>query len=169
MDDEFDRLFMSVVARLRSRVAVLVGSRPMADDLIQDVYVRLRGSEARWRRFVGHPNPYGYALATAVNLARARWRVEWRWVPFEEVMAPLSDGGMPAAESRQDLTHLLRSLTAKEAAVVVLVDLDGHTLDEAAALLGVHKGTAHRNRLRALAKLRTHFTEPALWALAPTG
>lgn len=56
---------------------------------------------------------------------------------------------------------MLQSLTVKEAVVVLLVDLDGHSLDEAAELLGVHKGTAQRNRMRAVAKLREALVSPA--------
>jgi RNA polymerase sigma-70 factor (ECF subfamily) len=151
---ELDDVFMGVLPRLYSRVATVVGSQTLADDLVQDVYVRLRTRERRARRFIQHPNPYGYALATAVNLARAHWRAKRRLVSLEDAPSPSDDGGLAFAEERHDVLGLLRSLTVKEAAIVVLVDLDGHTLHAAAELLGVHKGTAQRNRMRALAKLR---------------
>ncbi|MGM1064468.1 RNA polymerase sigma factor [Saccharothrix sp. Mg75] len=156
MDDvaEFDAVFTGVLSRLYSRVAALVGNAVLADDLVQEVYVRLRATERRERRFVEHPNPYGYALTAAINLARSHWRSQRRLVPLEDGWSPAVDGGMSDAEGRHDAARLLGSLSAKEAAVVVLVDLDGHTLDEAAELLGVHRGTAQRNRLRALTKLR---------------
>ncbi|MEU6153530.1 RNA polymerase sigma factor [Actinosynnema sp. NPDC047251] len=150
----FDAVFTGVSGRLYSRVASLVGSRALADDLVQDVYVRLRSTERRARRFVEHANPYGYALATAVNMARAHWRSQRRLVPLDAAPHPSHDGGLRRAEAEHEAARLLHELTVKEAAVVVLVDLDGHTLDEAAALLGVHRGTAQRNRMRALAKLR---------------
>lgn len=69
-DARFDEVFLEVLDRLYSRVALLVGSRHLADDLVQDVYVRLKSRAGRRGRFVEHPNPYGYALATAMNLAR---------------------------------------------------------------------------------------------------
>lgn len=163
MDDaaEFDEVFTRVLGRLYSRIAALVGSAALADDLVQEVYVRLRATERRALRFVRHPNPYGYALATALNLARSHWRSQRRLVPLEEAPSTPDDGGVADAEAQHEAMRLLRSLTVKEAAVVVLVDLDGYPLDEAARLLGVHKGTAQRNRMRALAKLRELVTEPA--------
>lgn len=159
-DDRFDQAFVVIMQRLYSRVAVLTGGRHGADDLVQEVYVRLKSSAFRRRRFLEHPNPYGYALATAVNLARGQWRADRRQDLAQQPVSLSCDGGVPAVESWDRVGRLLRSLTAKEAAVVVLVDLDGYTLEEAARLLKVHKGTAHRNRLRALNKLRNRLAEP---------
>src|SRR3954451_1326816 len=42
-----------------------------------------------------------------------------------------------------------------EAAAVLLVDLDGYTIGQAAGILRVHRGTVSRARTRALRKLRT--------------
>ncbi|MFD9893226.1 RNA polymerase sigma factor [Amycolatopsis sp. NPDC059027] len=154
VDDEFDRVFLAVSQRLFARVAALVGSRHRADDLVHDVYVRLKSAGRRRDRFLGHANPYGYALATAVNLARGGWRSDRRLVPLERAAPATCDGDLPAVDSWDRVACLLDSLTGKEKAVVMLVDLDGHTLEEAAALLRVHKGTVQRNRERALAKLQ---------------
>ncbi|KOX21233.1 hypothetical protein ADK67_27680 [Saccharothrix sp. NRRL B-16348] len=163
MDDasEFDEIFTGMLPRLYSRVTALVGSRALADDVVQEVYLRLRATGRRTRRFIGHPTPYGYALTTAVNLARAHWRSQRRELLLDDFPAASYDGGMAEAEARYDLTWLLATLTAKEAATIVLVDLDGLTLDEVATLLGVHKGTAQRNRMRALGKLRERLTHPS--------
>ncbi|WP_162788311.1 RNA polymerase sigma factor [Amycolatopsis albispora] len=165
MDDaEFDRIFLEVLHRLYSRVSLLVGGRHLADDLVQEVYVRLKARASRRRRFVEHPNPYGYALATAMNLARGQWRSARRATALDRIEESSDDGGLAAFESWEAVSHVLQSLTGKEAVVVLLVDLDGHSIDEAAQLLGVHKGTAQRNRTRALAKLREALASPALGA-----
>lgn len=59
-----------------------------------------------------------------------------------------------AAEGKEVVAGLLRHLTSKEASAMLLVDLADRTLEDSARLLGVHKGTVQRNRVRALAKLR---------------
>ena len=161
-DAEFDRVFLEFLDRLYSRVALLVGCRQLADDLVQDVYVRLKDRASRRRRFVEHPNPYGYALATAMNLARGGWRSARRVAPLDRAEEASEDGGLSQFESWEAVSHVLRSLTGKEAVVVLLVDLDGYSIDEAARLLGVHKGTAQRNRMRALGKLREALVGGAL-------
>ncbi|UJW32026.1 RNA polymerase sigma factor [Saccharothrix sp. AJ9571] len=160
-DARFDEVFLEVLDRLYSRVALLVGSRHLADDLVQDVYVRLKSRAGRRGRFVEHPNPYGYALATAMNLARGQWRSARRTTTLDRAGEASDDGGLSHFESWEAVSHVLQSLTVKEAVVVLLVDLDGHSLDEAAELLGVHKGTAQRNRMRAVAKLREALVSPA--------
>ena len=54
---------------------------------------------------------------------------------------------------------MLDELTAKESAVVLLVDIQGHSIAEAATLLRVTKGTAQHNRSRAHLKLRARLRE----------
>jgi RNA polymerase sigma-70 factor (ECF subfamily) len=105
-----------------------------------------------------NPNPYAYALASVLNLARSRWRAERRQVVQADVDTGQYDGGF---ESRLFVMELLRLLSSKEASVVLLVDLASHTSEEASTVLGVHKGTMQRNRMRALATLRAHLRAAA--------
>lgn len=41
---------------------------------------------------------------------------------------------------------------------MILMDLDGYTLDQAARIMRVHRGTAARHRTRALGALRAELT-----------
>ncbi|MDX8146659.1 sigma factor-like helix-turn-helix DNA-binding protein [Lentzea sp. BCCO 10_0061] len=148
---DFDVVFVKLLPRLQSRTAQLVGDRHLGEELVQEVYVRLKSSSTRQRGLLEHPNPYAYALTATMNLARSRWRAERRWVVREHVDAGVWQG---AAEGDEFVAGLLRQLTGKEASALLLVDLADRTLEDAARLLGVHKGTVQRNRVRALAKLR---------------
>ena len=58
-------------------------------------------------------------------------------------------------EAEWEATRLLGRLSERQAAAVLLVDLDGYTIDQAADILKVHRGTVSRARARALAALRT--------------
>ncbi|GLY53226.1 hypothetical protein Lesp01_68820 [Lentzea sp. NBRC 102530] len=146
---DFDALFVELLPRLLRRTAQLAGDR--AEDVVQEVYVRFRSSPSRQRVLLAHPNPYGYALTAAVNLARSGWRAERRQVLREDVEPGSYDAGF---EGRQFVAELLAHLTSTQATTLLLVDIAGHSLTEASQLLGVHKGTVQRNRMRALSRLR---------------
>ncbi|WP_143091540.1 RNA polymerase sigma factor [Lentzea albida] len=157
---------MKLLPRLQRRVVQLVGDTHLGDDLVQEVYVRLKSSPRRQRGLLDHPNPYAYALTTAVNLARGRWRAERRCVVRAEVDTGVCDG---SPEDREFVAGLLRRLTGKEASAVLLVDIAGRTLEEASRLLGVHKGTVQRNRVRALAELRAVLLDAGSCVDRPPG
>lgn len=65
------------------------------------------------------------------------------------------DGGFATREAETVTTALLRELSPKEAAAVILVDIEGLTHDMAGERLGAHRGTVQRNRMRGLAKIRS--------------
>jgi RNA polymerase sigma-70 factor (ECF subfamily) len=89
-----------------------------------------------------------------LNILRDGWRRSRRQILYAEVEHGSWDGGIAAVDSELEATALLGSLTCRQAAVVLLVDVDGLTLDQTAEVLGVHRGTVARTRGRALRKLR---------------
>ncbi|MFD9598158.1 RNA polymerase sigma factor [Kitasatospora sp. NPDC059973] len=154
---EFNRVFTDLLPRLHRAAVGLTGSRAAADDVVHDAYLRIaRGPD----RFLGHPQPYAYAFTTMANLVRDQWRRERRRVPpperaaDEQACADPLGGGLGELLARWEVLRLLGRLTAKQARVVQLVDLDGYSVDEAAALLGLHRSTLAVTRRRALARLR---------------
>lgn len=146
-----------MLPRLRRAAASLTGSPSTADDIVHDAYLRIARRPAR---FLAHPQPYAYAFTTMANIVRDQWRRERRRpvVPDraegERTAADPAGGGLADLHARWEVARLLRCLTAKQARAVALVDLDGYTVDEAAALLGVHRSTLAVTRRRALARLR---------------
>jgi RNA polymerase sigma-70 factor (ECF subfamily) len=160
---QFDALFVSTLPTLYSRVLAHVRTRDEADETIQEVYLRLRATAAR-QAFVSHPNPVGYLVVTAVNLLRDQWRWRQRTRAITDRLHGenpwCSDGGIAERESGVHLRSLLECLNRKEAAAIVLVDLVGYSLSEAAQVLGVKKATVHRNRARGLERLRSTYRDP---------
>lgn len=165
-DPSFDDVFLELLHRLYRRAAMLAGSRQSAEDAVHEVYLKLA---ARPERFLAHPEPYAYAFSSLLSVIRDGWRRERRQVLVADVEftgtgdagaasagpgAQWDDGGLEQRSSELETVRLLRQLTVRQAGVVVLVDLDGYTIDQAAKILGLHRGTVALTRRRALDKLR---------------
>jgi RNA polymerase sigma-70 factor (ECF subfamily) len=151
---EFDEAFTAVMPRLRRRLLAVTGDPHDADDLLQETYLRLSG-RARASALVRQHQPYAYTCAAALNLLRDSWRQPSRRERCtDRLPEPSWDGGLATREAEEVTTALLRVLSPKEAAAVILVDIEGLTHDMAGERLGAHRGTVQRNRMRGLAKMR---------------
>ncbi|MFJ1931267.1 RNA polymerase sigma factor [Kitasatospora sp. NPDC088160] len=159
--DDFNRVFTEMLPRLHRAAASLTGGLA-AGDVVHDAYLRIA---RRPERFLSHPQPYAYVFTTMANILRDQWRRERRRVVLpdpcetaerERDRPPVESpsGGMAELQARWEVLRLLGCLTAKQARVVVLVDLDGYTVDEAAELLGLHRSTLAVTRRRAHGRLR---------------
>ncbi|MEV7184810.1 RNA polymerase sigma factor [Kitasatospora sp. NPDC093102] len=169
---EFNRVFMDLLPRLHQAAASLAGGPVGAGDVVHDAYLRIA---RRPERFLGHPQPYAYAFTTMVNILRDQWRRERRQVSMPEVPeaggagergrgAPdPRAGGMAELQARWEVLRLLGFLTVKQARAVVLVDLDGYSVDEAAELLGLHRSTLAVTRRRAHGRLRAVLQREREW------
>lgn len=154
---DFDRVFCPLLPRLYRRAALLAGAHA-AEDAVHEVYLKLAAAP---QRFLAHPEPYAYAFAALVSAVRDSYRRGSRQVLMAEVDTGASgggragwDGGIDQRASELEAVRLLGRLTVRQAAAVILVDLDGYTLDQAAAVLGLHRGSVSRTRARALDRLR---------------
>lgn len=147
----FDAVFCDLLPRLYRRAVLLVGDGS-AEDAVHEVYLKLA---AHPQRVLEHARPYAYVIATLVSVVRDERRRQWRLVPVADVPDRADgDGAVDVHQARWQAAWLLRQLPPGQAAAVLLVDLDGYTIDEAAAALSVHRGTVSRARRRALATLR---------------
>ncbi|MFF9053674.1 RNA polymerase sigma factor [Streptomyces erythrochromogenes] len=151
---EFDEAFTAVMPRLRRRLLALTGNPHDADDLLQETYLRL-SRRARAHTLTRQQQPYAYTCAAALNLLRDLWRHPSRQERCTDRLPERGwDGGFAGREAEAVTAALLRGLSPKEAAAVILVDIEGLTHDMAGERLGAHRGTVQRNRMRGLAKIR---------------
>ncbi|MFE1769145.1 RNA polymerase sigma factor [Streptomyces angustmyceticus] len=164
----FDEVFCGLLPRLYRRAVMLAGSRQSAEDVVHEAYLRLA---ARPQRFLAHPEPYAYAFTAVLNVARDAYRKDRRQVlvdgmdGVEEGGAGAGagavpggwDGGVERRQAEIEAVRLLGKLSHRQAGIVILVDLDGYTLDQAAKIMKVHRGTAARHRARALDRLRAYL------------
>ncbi|MEV6568232.1 RNA polymerase sigma factor [Streptomyces kronopolitis] len=167
----FDEVFCGLLPRLYRRAVMLAGSRQTAEDVVHEAYLKLA---RRPQRFLAHPEPYAYAFTAVLNVARDAHRKDRRQV-LVDGMAEVEeqgsggaaagagpggwDGGVERRQAEIEAVRLLRKLSHRQAGIVILVDLDGYTLDQAAKIMKVHRGTAARHRARALDRLRALLVE----------
>jgi RNA polymerase sigma factor (sigma-70 family) len=153
----FDDVFCELLTRLYRRAVILTGTRHSAEDAVHEAYLKLAANPDRLRL---HPEPYAYAFAALMSVLRDTWRRERRHVLVADVDTTVSndahgwDGGLERRSSEREALRLLGYLSNRQAAIVILVDLDGYTIDQAAEILKIHRGTVSRSRKRALDKLR---------------
>ncbi|MBM7173128.1 RNA polymerase sigma factor [Streptomyces sp. G44] len=133
--------------RKADRLAV----RWLAEDAVQEACERLL---LRAEAFIRHPNPRAYAIRTVATTLIDQQRRRRREVLAADVPEGPSQGASDSVEARWETERLLRSLPSGQSAAVRLVDVEGYTIDQAAKILGVHRGTVSRARLRGLAVLR---------------
>jgi RNA polymerase sigma-70 factor (ECF subfamily) len=151
---EFDASFIADIPRLRRRLVALTGNPHDADDLLQETYLRL-SRRAHGRGLARQRHPYAYTCAVALNLLRDSWVHSSRREQTTDRLPEAGwDGGMGSYEAAATALSLLRVLSEREAAAVILVDLEGLSHDTAGERLGAHRGTVQRNRMRGLAKMR---------------
>lgn len=152
----FDDTFLAVRPRLMRRAHGLTDNRYDAEDAVQDVYSRLaRGYRERFTR---HPAPYAYAVhALRSVILDARRRRRDIPVGGAGEIEQLGGTARPLADEVV-VSDLLRLLTPTQRRAVYLVDIEGHTLEQAAAVLDVDRSAVHRSRARGLRQLRSHLT-----------
>lgn len=149
--ESFDELFCSLLPRLHRRAVLLIGEG-RGEDVVHEAYLRLARKP---ERLLSHPEPYGYVFRTMVNLMRSQWRSSRHELVSEGLPEGAADDrDIEQCEALWECKRLMARLSRRQAAAVLLVDLDGCTIDEAAAIMGVHRGTVARLRGRALERMR---------------
>ena len=135
---------------------LLTGERALAEDLVQDAFVKLAGRLAHLRE----PEAFNaYLRRTIVNLHGMylrRKRVERTYLRREEAFAsPPPD--VPAIDLREYLWRALLLLPARQRAALVLHYYEDLTEADAADVLGCRPGTYRSLVARGMRTLRTRI------------
>jgi len=150
--DEIVRLHSARVYRLAYR---LTGNRPDAEDLTQEVFVRVFRSLGTYTH--GSFEGWLHRITTNLFLDRARRRARFRFDGFAEGVAERLEGDLPSPERAvadamfdSDVETALAALPAEFRAAVMLCDVEGMAYEEIAKVLDVKLGTVrsriHRGR-----------------------
>jgi RNA polymerase sigma-70 factor (ECF subfamily) len=146
----------------------LTRNEPDADDLVQETYLR---AFRAWRTFLAGSDMRRWLFTICRNVfLRSRER-EQRYSPLEdgegetlkavEQHAAWQREGTDAALMRLDLKpaveQALQALQEPFRSVVVLVDLEDHSYDDASAILGVPVGTVRSRLFRGRRILQEHL------------
>ena len=152
----------------------LTGNRHDAEDLTQEVFVRVFRSLANFQP--GTLDGWLHRITTNLFLDQARRRSRIRFDGMsEETQARLPSSGPGPERSFEfnnldvDVARALEELPPDFRAAVVLCDLEGLSYDEVAQALGVKLGTVRSriHRGRAMLKEKLAHRDPQLRRAAP--
>jgi RNA polymerase sigma-70 factor (ECF subfamily) len=149
-----NQLIESVSPALHRYLAAQTTDRRHADDLLQDVWLRIHKARHTYRP--GEPVlPWLYAIARHVRIDGYRKReFERREAALEGVAEPAA----PAAAERRagpDLETMLASLPESQREVVSLLKISGLSLEETARVTRSSVGSVKQKAHRAYEKLRS--------------
>lgn len=129
---------------------LLIGDAHLAEDLVQEAFVRMAGRLAHLRKEDAFP---AYMRKTIINLARGHFR---KRKPEKELLDVASP---PAFEEQESLRRALLTLPHRQRAALVLryyIDLPD---EETAALLGCARATVRSLIARGAEALRLELAE----------
>ena len=140
-----------------------LGQRTLAEDVVQDVFVRLWKQPERFDPSRGSVRAYLLTLAHGRSIDVARSETSRRRRERPDRTGPTSDSVDPFASDPapvNDVHDALGRLSDDQREAIVLAYFSGLTYREVAAFLDVPEGTV-KNRIRTgLARLRDDLTSP---------
>jgi RNA polymerase sigma-70 factor (sigma-E family) len=151
-DDVVAGLFAAHATDLTRLAYLVVGNRGLAEDIVQEAFLRVWRSRARIRDVDAAP---AYLRRTVVNLSRSRLR---RTI-LERRYATATPEAVAEPASWLDLRRAVAALPARRRACVVLRYFADLTEAETAAVLGISVGTVKSQTSKALRHLGTALGE----------
>lgn len=146
-------------ARLARFVANSVRDPADAEDVLQDILLKLAGGEGPSEADKLLPWVFAVARNRVIDYHRARGRVDRRVTAIEEPLpddVPEAPSGSPIALSGA-LDDLMEALSEQDRHVLRAVDLGGMSQKDYAASLGIDYTTAKSRVQRARKRLRREF------------
>jgi RNA polymerase sigma-70 factor (sigma-E family) len=135
---------------------LLTGDRALAEDLVQEAFVRMFG---RFRD-LRHPEAFGaYLRKTVVNLARTHFRKRGVERTYLDRESRKPEPTAAPAGQREEMWDALRSLKPRQRAAIVLRYYEDLTEAQTADVLGCAVGTVKSLVSRGLDQLRAGLAE----------
>jgi RNA polymerase sigma-70 factor (sigma-E family) len=158
---EFEEFARSRLPALVRFTAALCADAALAEDVVQEVLIRVH---AGWPRIRELDAPEAYVRRALVN-EYLSWRRKWaRIIPH--AVLPGAERMLPdhadQQASRSELAAQLASLPARQRAVLVMRYYGGLSDAEVARTLGCRPATVRAYAARGLAALRVEMTEPEM-------
>jgi RNA polymerase sigma-70 factor (sigma-E family) len=148
--DEVADLYARHAAGLLRLAELLCGDRALAEELVQEAFVR---SWRHWRRVRGSGSELAYVRQTLVNLTRDSFRRRFREARQRLLAPPAATTVEPDVDGRVDLERALARLPLRKRACVVLRYYADLSEEDTARLLGISVGTVKSQTHRALGLL----------------
>jgi len=146
----FDTFYGEEHERLFKALYFITGNRHDAQELMQDAFLRLW---ERWNEIEKIDDPTGYLFRVALNgfrmRARAARRATRRLMPVVSSYDPFEE-----VDLREDVLRMLGSLSPRQRAALVLLDLYGYGSEDAAAIMRIRPSTVRALASQGRAVLR---------------
>jgi len=138
---DLERLVRSQQDRLFALAYVRIGNRPDAEDILQDVFLKLFRSEENLRN-ISHLEHY--LIRTVCNKCRDYQRKkQYNLIPIENAaQIPIPEDDIPMHEEYLRISKLLEGLSDEQQEVVRLKCTDGLKFREIAKILDIPEATA---------------------------
>jgi RNA polymerase sigma-70 factor (ECF subfamily) len=165
--ETWDAVVRAHVARVYRLAYRLTGNRPDAEDLTQDVFIRVFRYLPGYRPGVGTFEGWLHRITTNLFLDQARRRGRLRTEPL--TAAAESRAGWVATPAEvyaarhvdEDVQAALNALATDFRVAVVLRDVEGLGYDEIAAILGIKVATVATRIHRGRQQLRSALADRA--------
>lgn len=150
----FEQVLCAIEPSLRGYITRLVGAHPIADDILQEAFLRMwRG--LGWLRDPALFRPWAYRIATneahrAMGAEHARQETRADESELDALQAPFAD---PAR--KLDAEHCLAQVSPLARIVLAAHYYEGLSLEEVSAVIGAPLGTVKSRLASGLAQLRT--------------
>ena len=159
----FGELYDAYFARVYGYVAARLGSRPQAEDVVADTFVRALGALPRFE-YRGPGSFAAWLFRIAHNRVLMEYRLDRHPVALEsDAQAALVDQSPEAAfeqaEEAEVIRRLIRTLSPRRQEVVTLRFFGGLRNREIAEVLGLDEHTVASHLCRALDELRTRYVD----------
>ncbi|HET6859800.1 MAG TPA: SigE family RNA polymerase sigma factor [Streptomyces sp.] len=157
-DAGFEEFVAARGPRLLRVAWLLTGDAHLAEDLLQTALAKVW---PKWHR-IADEHPEAYVRRTLVTTHTSWWRRRWRGeVPHGELpdLAAAQDA-FAGVELEDSLAAAVRSLPARQRALVVLRFFEDLGVEETAAALGCTTGTVKSQSSKALRTLRAVLPAP---------
>jgi RNA polymerase sigma-70 factor (ECF subfamily) len=129
----------------------MTGSPATAEDIAQDCFLQLLQIPGRFDSQRGHIR--AWLLGVARNLILKRWRAEGRWTQLDDEAFAVEP---PPQDCRleEKVEHAVQSLPPLQREILILIEYEGMTLEEAADAVSTEVGTVKARLHRARNNLR---------------
>ena len=147
-----------LIPMVRRIVRARVGAHPQADDLVQEVLVRVLAAEDRIEPGMLEP----YAIATARNVVASMWRQDDRAARNRHRVHDPTEPDSPdelvvASEEQEAVNVALERLTARERQVLLAHEVSGQDTHSLAEESGSTAGAVAAQLKRTRARLRVEY------------
>lgn len=153
-ETEFDRCFRQNYERVARTSALAVGDSDLGREIAQEAFVRLY---ERWGRMRSEEHARRFAYRVAFNLSRSYIRRNRRLSMGDEVTKGSPGANQDPTDSvvdRLTVLDVVRSLSPRQRACLLMVDFAGFDPKETARTLRIRPATVHVHLSRARRALR---------------